>query len=196
MDSKPKIEIVIVLSIILAVVLYLNFVQMEEPFLIFQEKDLKEVQVTLEDDFVRFALITTFAYDMLPTIAQQFSISAIIVQLLMTGFSPLLFGFISALGLLTGQMILYLVGMFLKKVHKGSFGDIAGNHHWLHKYNFLIYLMIPFVGIVGDAGMVYSGHQRINLLKIVPFLFVADFASTMRWIIPTMAELEINETLT
>jgi len=126
-------------------------------------------------------------------LAQQFTISAITVQLLMTGFSPLIIAVLSAIGLLLGQMILYVVGMFVRKVHKGSFGDIAGHNHFLHKYHFLVYFSIPFVGILGDAGMVYSGHQRINPLKIIPFLFVADLASTCRWLLPTLAELEITE---
>jgi len=195
--AKPKKEIVIVLGVVLAVVLYMNFSVMQEPFLLFPTEELPE-QDFLEipdDDFTRFALAVTFAYDALPTILQQFSISAITVQLLMAGFSPILFGIISALGLLTGQMILYGVGMFLKRIHKGSFGDIAGNHHFLHQYHFLIYFMVPFVGILGDGAMLYSGHQRINPVKIIPFLFIADFLSTMRWILPTMAELEISESI-
>jgi membrane protein YqaA with SNARE-associated domain len=148
-----------------------------------------------DDNFTKFALAVTVGYDMLPTIAQQFSISAITVQLLMTGFSPFILAVISATGLLAGQMILYVVGMFIRKVHKGSFGDIANNHHFLHKYNFLIYFAVPFVGILGDGAMLFSGHQRINPLKIIPFLFLADLASTARWIIPTMAELEIADAI-
>lgn len=194
MKEGPRIEIVIILGILLAVVLYLNFVEGYEPFLIVQE-NLQELEFPETNDFTTFALVTTFLYDAMPTIAQQFSISAIGVQLLMTGFSPIIFGIISALGLLLGQMILYTIGMFLKHVHKGSFGNIAGSHHWLHKYHFIVFLMIPFVGIVGDAGMIYSGHQRINPLKIIPFLFIADVASTMRWILPTMAELEISDAI-
>lgn len=195
MDQKPKIEIIIILGAILGIVLYANFVLSEEPFLVYQPEDQKELSIDFDDGFVVFALAVTFLYDALPTIAQQFSVSAIGVQLLMTGFSPLLFGIISALGLLTGQMILYGVGMFIKRIHKGSFGDIAGKHHFLHKYHFLIYFMVPFVGILGDGAMLYSGHQRINPLKIIPFLFIADLASTMRWIIPTMAELEVSKHL-
>lgn len=192
MKKKLKIEIVVGLSIALALLLYSNFVLMQEPFLLVQPDDLPELDLTIpDDDFVIFAIVVTYLYDMLPTIAQQFSISAISVQLLMTGFSPLLLAIISAFALLTGQMILYGVGMFVKRIHKGSFGDIAGHHHILHKYHFLIYLMIPFVGILGDGAMLYSGHQRINPLKMIPFLFVANFASSLRWIIPTVAELEL-----
>ena len=195
MNTKRKDEIVIGLAVLLGAILFLNFSVGYEPFL-FQFEMPPDINLEIPDnDFTKFALAVTFAYDMLPTVAQQFSISAVTVQLLLTGFSPLLLAIISAVGLLTGQMILYVVGMVIKKVHKGSFGDIAGHHHFLHKYNFLIYFMIPFVGILGDGAMLYSGHQRISPLKIIPFLFIADLASTARWIIPTMGELEIGHSL-
>lgn len=194
MDSKPKLEnhIIILLSIALVIVVSLSFVGSE----LFDFTNDMPIDLEIPDnDFTKFALIVTFLYDAMPTITQQFSISAITVQLLLTGFSPLLLAIISALGLLVGQMIMYGVGMFVRHIHKGSFGDIAGNHHFLHKYHFLIYFMIPFVGILGDGAMLYSGHQRINPLKIIPFLFIADLASTARWVIPMMGELEIGEHL-
>jgi len=196
MKSKPKQEIVLVLAVGIALAIILNVVYDYEPFSFQFIQEITNVELDLiipDDNFIRFALAVQFGYDMLPTLAQQFTISAITVQLLMTGFSPLIIAVLSAIGLLLGQMILYVVGMFVRKVHKGSFGDIAGHNHFLHKYHFLVYFSIPFVGILGDAGMVYSGHQRINPLKIIPFLFVADLASTCRWLLPTLAELEITE---
>ena len=197
LNNKPKKEIVIGLTILLFVVVFINFSYGYEPFsaMTFFDEPMELNLEIPDDNFTRFALAVTFAYDMLPTIAQQFSISAITVQLLMTGFSPIILAVISAIGLLAGQMILYLVGMFVKKVHKGSFGNIAGHNHFLHKYHFLIYFAVPFVGILGDGAMVYSGHQRINPIRIIPFLFLADLASTARWIIPTVAELEIADAI-
>ena len=197
LNSKPKKEIIVALAILVFVVVFINFNYNYEPFsAMFFFDEPMELNLEIPDDnFTRFALAVTFAYDALPTIVQQFSISAITVQLLMTGFSPIILAVISALGLLTGQMILYLVGIFIRKVHKGSFGDIAGNNHFLHKYHFLIYFAVPFVGILGDGAMLYSGHQRINPIRIIPFLFIADLASTARWIIPTVAELEIADAI-
>lgn len=197
LNNKPKKEIIVALAILVFVVVFINFSYGYEPFsaMTFFD-DPMELNLEIPDDnFTRFALAVTFAYDMLPTIAQQFSISAITVQLLMTGFSPIILAVISATGLLAGQMILYVVGMFIRKVHKGSFGDIAGNHHFLHKYNFLIYFAVPFVGILGDGAMLFSGHQRINPVRIIPFLFLADLASTARWILPTLGELEIADAI-
>jgi len=194
--NKKQDKILYILAIGLAVILVLTFVFNFDLFTATQNLGMNELNLDYEDnDFTRFAVVAIFLYDTLPTIAQQFSISAISVQLLISGFSPLILAILSAVGLLTGQMILYVVGMFLKKVHKGSIGDIAGKNHWLHKYHFLVFMAIPFIGILGDAGMIYAGHQRANPLKIMPFLFIADLASTARWILPTMAELEIGDAL-
>ena len=142
MKSKPKQEIVLVLAVGIALAIILNVVYDYEPFSFQFIQEITNVELDLiipDDNFIRFALAVQFGYDMLPTLAQQFTISAITVQLLMTGFSPLIIAIISAIGLLLGQMILYVVGMFVRKVHKGSFGDIAGHNHFLHKYHFLVY---------------------------------------------------------
>lgn len=146
-------------------------------------------------EFQKFAIAVNFGYELIPTIGQQFSISAITTQLLQSGFSPYIFMIIIVGGMLTGQMILYSVGIFSKKIHKGSIGNLAGHNHFLHKYNFLVYVIVPFVGILGDAVMVFTGHQRINPLKIIPFLLIGDIVVTAKWILPTMAQLELGKFL-
>ena len=187
MNKSEKLTIRI--SLVAILVIAITFTIYDPNYLSFMFSDT-EIQIP-DDDFVRFAILVNVGYDMLPTIAQQFSIGATTTQLLMTGFSPLLLAIISAFALMTGQMILYVVGMLLRKVHKGSIGDLASKSHFLHEHHFLIYLMIPFVGILGDAVMLYSGHQRINPVKIIPFLLIANFASSLRWILSTLGQLEI-----
>jgi membrane protein DedA with SNARE-associated domain len=144
-------------------------------------------------DFQLFAIIVSLGYDAMPTVAQQFSLGAIHTELLQSGFDPNLFVVLTAFALLGGQLILYLVGMIVRRVQKGSLGNLAGKNHFLHKYHFLIYLIIPFVGILGDLAMIYSGHQRINPLKFLPFLFIGDLISSARWIYPAVAQLEISK---
>jgi len=178
--------IVIILLIILVAVVILSFSDIPE---------LLNIPTELTG-FQTFAVIVSFSYDMLPTVAQQFSLGAIHTELLQSGFDPNLFVVITAFALLGGQLILYGVGVIIrhlhKKISKGSIGNLAGKNHFLHKYHFLVYLIVPFVGILGDLVMIYSGHQRINLLKIIPFLIIGDFISASRWIYPMMAQLEIS----
>jgi len=145
--------------------------------------------------FQIFALLVIIGYDMLPTLVQQFSISTFSTQLLQSGFSPTLFVIITAFALLGGQLILYVIGMFVRRIHKGSIGNLASHNHFLHKYHFLIYLIVPFVGILGDFVMLYSGHQRINPLKMIPFLLLGDFISASRWIYPAVLQLEVGRFL-
>lgn len=174
------------LSIILAVALLVSFTEI----------GVAIASLTITEkltEFQTFALLVSFGYDVMPTVAQQFSLGAIHTELLQSGFNPTLFVIITAFALLGGQLILYLVGMFVRKVHKGSIGNLAGKNHFLHKYHFLVYLIIPFVGILGDLAMIYSGHQRINPIKIIPFLIIGDFISSARYIYPAVAQLEISK---
>lgn|GEM_PF-2113213 len=69
-------------------------------------------------------------------------------------------------------MVLYSFGMLVRKIHKGSIGISASNNHFLQKYYFPVYLGVPFVLILGEAVMIYSGYQRIAPLKIYPLLLV------------------------
>ena len=199
MNKRTKEEWTIIagLSVVFVVVLYIFFT----PITLFDmgafSGALPELEVT---EFQRFGILVTVAYDMLPTVAQQFSIGAITVQLMQSGFDPLTLGIIATFALLAGQIVLYGLGMILKKFHRGSkkggFGDIAGKNHYLHKYHFLVYLIVPFVGILGDAVMIFSGHQRIRLIKIIPFLLIGDAISTTRWLVPYMFQLELGSLFT
>jgi hypothetical protein len=52
---------------------------------------------------------------------------------------------------------------------------------------------VPFTGVLGDAMMLYSGHQRINPIKIIPFLFVANLAENYKWIYTQMFNLQLSD---
>lgn len=198
--SKEELAIIGLLSVVFVVVLYIYFT----PITLFDfgafAGNLPEFEFEDMTDFQRFAIVVTVLYDMLPTLAQQFSIGAITIQLIQSGFSPLLLGVVSVFALLGGQMILYGLGLIFKKFHHGinksGFGNIAGHNHLLHKYHFLIYLIVPFVGILGDIVMVGSGHQRIRLIKIVPFLLIGNAISVTRWLAPAMFQLELGSMFT
>ncbi len=147
-------------------------------------------------NFAIYAIALSLLGEMIPSVAKQFvSFGAVGIKLLIQGFSPILFGLILAVGQTIGQMLLYVVGMFVKKVHKGSIGDLASKNHYLHQHHFLVYLAVPFSSVLGDFVMLYSGHQRINPIKIIPFLFIANLTDNFKWIFTSMAQLEIGDTL-
>ncbi len=157
--------------------------------------ELETIMPTELTEFQQFAILIGVGYDMLPTVVQQFSIGAIQTQLLQSGFSPHILVVITAFALLGGQMILYVVGMFVRKIHKGSIGNLASRSHFLHKYHFLIFAIVPFIGILGDAVMLFAGHQRASPLKIIPYLLIGNAVASARWIYPAMAQLEFGRFL-
>jgi len=114
--------------------------------------------------------------------------------LIILGFSPILLGIILGIGQLAGQMILYGVGMFIRHVRKGSIGNLAGHNHFFHQHHFLIYLAVPFAGVMGDAVMLYSGHERINPIKMIPFLLVSNILDNYKWIYTQMFNLQLSDT--
>lgn len=189
-QEKRDIKVIAVLGIAIIAILYLTLIADTSITLWFNVTE----EFALDSEYEQFAILLTFGYDALPTILQQVSIGAISVMLLEDGFSPIALAVVSIGGLMTGHAILYGIGMSLKKMHKGSIGNIAGNNHWLHKYHFLVYFALPFLGVLGDAGFLYSGHQRINPLKIIPFVLVADIIITVKWIVPVLAQLQIEGT--
>ncbi len=145
-------------------------------------------------EFVEFALIISFMFEALPSVVKQFvSVGAMNVRFLqLSTMNPLVFTAILSAGQLVGQMGLYGFGMIIKKVHKGSFGDLASKSHFLHEHHFLIYAIVPFAGVLGDAVMMYSGHQKINPLKIIPFLYMSNFADNFKHIYTTLGQLELE----
>ncbi len=92
----------------------------------------------------------------------------------MTALSPFAWDTAFAFVLSAVQMALYAIGMLLRKIHKGSIGDKASKSHFLNKYYLPIYLLVPFVGIFGQAILTYSGYQRIAPLNIFPLLLVGN----------------------
>ncbi len=155
-----------------------------------------QIELSLTD-FEKFGIAILVFAEMLPAFLKQFySAGAIGIKLLLQGFSPFILGVILALGQLVGQMILYVIGMFAKAVKKGSIGDLAGKNHFLHQHHFLVFLAVPFASVLGDAVMLYSGHEKINPLKIIPFLFIANLADNYKWIFTQQINLEVVDAIT
>ena len=150
--------------------------------------------IQIFQDFEEFAFIFTVLGEALPSFVKQFvSVGALGTQFLMISrMNPFIFTAFLALGQLAGQIILYVIGMFVRKVHKGSIGDLASKSHFLHQHHFLIYFAVPFAGVLGDAVLIYSGHQRINLLKILPFLYASNYLDNAKWVFTTIGQLELG----
>ena len=193
LHHKKEVQIAIV-AVIFIVVLFIgmqfkdivtfnNFVGLDN----FQESLL----MLFDDGFAQFGLLAAFVYGFLPVTLMKLGITGIVVRVLDMGISPLFLVLFFALGRLIGQGILYAIGRFVYRILKGKDRELATADHFLHKYKFLIYLVTPLLGSIGDLIMLVSGHQRIGFMRIAPILYVGNVISTAIWIYWTVATINL-----
>jgi len=197
MKRKTEIAIIGTLStIVFAVILLSIFYGFDKMFAIItyiEEPFMVSLDQIRDDEFIQFAVIVNFFYEWIPQLAHVIGIGAISTQLLMRGFNPWILGLIVATGNLIGQLILYTVGRLIYTARKKTWGSMASVQHFFHKYHYLVFLLPPWLGVVGDAIMIYAGHERISVWRIIPILFITDLAGAYRWIFPTVGQLEITD---
>lgn len=181
-----KIEIVIALGLIVTFFVITGF---GEDLVLDAGLELDQMIIDMGDTFTQFAVAINFLYELVPQTFQVIGIGAIYVKALDSGASPLLFIIGGVAGKFIGQMVLYQVGFYgLKALGKKSNG---GASHWLHKYHFLVFLLPPFTGALGDIIMIYAGAKKIPLTRIMPILIIADIFDQIRWVVITMGQLEL-----
>ncbi len=191
MNKKQELHIVLPLVGALAFIIVLHFMGLSI-FVMFPQEIIEPI-IGVDDDFTAFALLANFAYELIPQTLQQVGIGAVSTVLLIRGFSPWAFGFVIALGKLTGQYIIYFAFRIGFHHRKKGFGSLASANHALHKYHYIAFAFAPWISIGGDALMAVAGHQRISPLKILPILFITDLAEAYKWVFWTLAQLEVTD---
>jgi len=193
LHHKKEVQIAIV-AVIFIVVLFIGM-QFKDIVTFTSFVGLDNFQESLlmlfEDGFIQFGMLATFAYGFLPVTLMKLGITGIVVRVLDMGVSPLFLVLFFALGRLIGQGILYAIGRFVYRILKGKDRELATADHFLHKYKFLIYLVTPLLGSIGDLIMLVSGHQRIGFIRIAPILYVGNVISTAIWIYWTVATINL-----
>lgn len=145
------------------------------------------------DNFSRLGILVIFFYELIPSTFRFITDSGFFVGLLQEGISPIMLILITASGKLVGYYILYMVGRGVSRVLKGKNKELAGAEHILHKYKFLVFAILPFLGSLGDLVMVIAGHERIGFLKVAPILLVSSIARVSIWIFPFMAQIQLQD---
>ena len=145
----------------------------------------------LNDNFSRLGILVIFFYEFIPFTFRFITDSGFFVGLLQEGISPIVLIIFTALGKLVGYYILYMIGRGVSRVLKGKNKELAGAEHILHKYKFLVFAIIPFLGSLGDLVMLIAGHERIGFLKIAPILLVSSMVRISIWLFPFMAQLQL-----
>jgi len=193
---KRNEEIVIIVGLALAftVVVYVSFVTEMDLFK-FMIGEFEEFFGMIEDDrFIQFALLVEFGWELLPQTVQILGLGAITIRLLQTGINPFILGLLTATGRLLGQIILYFVGRLLVRYVFKKKTKEASAMHFMHKYHYLVFLFPAWLGAFGDLIMLTAGHQHINLLKIIPVLFIGNLADAYKWIFWDLGQIQVADT--
>ncbi len=168
---------------------------LDEFFTVFKEQIQISATLIEGDNFVLFAVAVNYFYEVIPQTVQFISISAITVRLLQTGFNPWILAGFMAVGRLTGQMILYMAGYYIRQRHDHEFKIMEVINGLFHKFHFFVFILPPWTGIVGDGIMLGAGHEEINPIKMIPILLASNYGDALRWIVPTMAQLELSDAI-
>jgi len=190
--TRKEIHMIIGLTLVVITVIGLSFHTELELSL---KQVFGEIEVMMTNELVRFAVIINFLYELVPQTFQVLGIGGIYVRALDSGVSPLVFVIGGTVGKLLGQLGLYYLGMHGTRKLFGKKGGMANANHWMHKYHYLIFLLPPFTGALGDLIMLYAGHKKISLVKVMPIIIVADVIDQLRWVYWTLLQLQTADVL-
>lgn len=157
--------------------------------------DLFEVtgEKFLNDNFTRLGILVIFFYELIPFTFRFITNSGFFVGLIEGDVSPIAILLITALGKLVGYYILYMIGRGFSRIIRGKNKELAGAEHILHRYKYLIFTVLPFLGSLGDLVMLIAGHERVGFLKVAPLLFISSIARIAIWLFPFMAQLQLPD---
>lgn len=197
MDRTEEIIIASSLFALFAVVVLLNFYD-DGDFLHIMVGEFEDFfDDVASDDFLTFAIGVEIGYELLPQTAQILGLGAITTRLLSSGINPFILGLLTATARLGGQMILYAVGRYVvaKFVIKNKRKEASASH-FMHKYRYVVFLFPAWLGAFGDFIMITAGHQKINPLKMIPFLFAGNLADAYKWIFWDLGQIEVANSFT
>src|SRR3990172_1900646 len=135
-----------------------------------------------ENVYVKIGFLSIFLYELVPSVFRLLSTTGFYIGLLNEGINPMVLIILTSVGRIVGFYLLYILGRFLYRIFKKKTKEMADANHILHKYKIIIFFLLPFFGVVGDAVMIVAGHQRIGFLKVVPLLFLSNVLRTAIWL--------------
>lgn len=193
MRTHERITIPLIISgIVIAIISFVDIKTFESAFTI----DFNQtIDMFFNDNFVMLGILSIFLYELVPSAFRLLGTAGFFVGLLESGISPLFLILVTALGRLFGQYVLYLIGRLLFKVIHMKKQELANAEHLMHKYKFLIFPLIPFLGVLGDIIMIIAGHQRLGFAKLAPILFISNGLRTGIWLFWFMGQLSLPDIL-
>ncbi len=150
-------------------------------------------QIILHPLFATFGTFFVFVWTMIPS-AKSLPVEILSFPLLETGVSPVVLVLMAWAGAIAGDYILYLAGRGVFHAFKRKRKELAKADHLLHKYRF-IFLVTPFLGIIGDTIVFVAGLERIGFRKLLPYVLIGHFVRFTVGMIALMGIIQIPEFL-
>lgn len=156
---------------------------------------IAEFQVNTDSDLEKIGLTTIFVYEFIPEGFRFVGISGFYFALIDQHVNDLLLLIIPAIGKVIGELILFVVGILVFKKFKSKNKLIVEAGKAIHKHKIAAFFLVPFGGMLGAFIMIVAGHEKVNFLKILPILVVANLIDVALWLYPTMAQLQVSSML-
>lgn len=148
-------------------------------------------QIILHPLFATFGTFFVFVWTIIPSV-KSIPVEILSFPLLQSGVSPVVLVIVAWLGAVAGDYILYLAGRGVFHVVKRKSKELAKADHLLHKYRF-IFVVTPFLGIIGDSIVFVAGIERIGFRRLLPLILIGHFVRFTLGMIALMGIIQIPE---
>jgi membrane protein YqaA with SNARE-associated domain len=134
-----------------------------------------------------------FIFTTIPS-AKSIPVEIFSFPLLQSGVSPVLLVLMAWLGAVTGDYILYLAGRGVFHVVKRKSKKLASADHLLHKYRY-IFLVTPYLGLIGDSVVFVAGVERIGFKRLLPFILIGHLSRFTIGMLALLGVVQLPELL-
>jgi len=151
----------------------------------------QNTEILVEDAVNTLGTLSIFFYGFVPSILKIIGTTGFFIALFQDGVNPFILIGLGAFGETLGSSVMYIIGRYIFRLFKGKTRDLAPAEHFLVKYRLIVFYLIPFAGSLGDVAMILAGHQRIGLMKILPFVLLGNFVRYGIWFMVTIGQLNL-----
>ena len=151
----------------------------------------QDTEILVEDVVNIFGTFAILLYGFVPSVLRIIGTTGFFIALFQDGVNPFILIGLGALGETLGSSVMYIVGRYIFRLLKGKHKELAPAEHFLVKYRLIVFYLIPFAGSLGDVAMILAGHQRIGLMKIIPFVLLGNFVRYGIWFMVTIGQLNL-----
>jgi len=150
-------------------------------------------QIITHPLFATLGTFFVFVWTIIPS-AKSIPVEILSFPLLETGVSPIVLVLMAWLGAVVGDYILYLAGRGVFHIFKRKSKELARADHILHKYRF-IFLVTPFLGLIGDTIVFVAGLERIGFRRLLPFILIGHLIRFSIGMIALLGIIQLPEFL-